>query len=248
MQNQYVDKGLGGNVQFPDHMLEGTLIRRHRYHADVKLVSGEQLSVHCANAGSLIGCSSPGSKVLVSSLDSPRRRYQHQLEIIYAGRTPVSIHAGRPMTVVIEALQQGLINELAGYATLRRPDQPSTSGRWGCVLEGNSLRPCHLHVEAVTAARDGRSLYPDGRYSAGHAYLQELIDLVREGHRAMIILVAPRSDVESIHLSDNLDHEYAQHFRDATARGVEHLAFRAKISKKTMQLAERLPFNMEPDA
>ena len=97
------------------------LIKRYkRFLADVKLRTGEEITVHCANPGGMLGISDPGSKVLLSATNDPRRKFEHQLEIIYSGRTPVGIHTGRPITVVSEAIMAGQIPELAGYATMRR--------------------------------------------------------------------------------------------------------------------------------
>src|SRR5688572_23714219 len=47
-------------LRFEQPLLEGTLIRRKRFIADVKLRSGEEITAHCANPGSMLGCSEPG--------------------------------------------------------------------------------------------------------------------------------------------------------------------------------------------
>ena len=53
------------------------------------------------------GLSDPGNKSLLSQVSDPCRKFQHQLEIIYSGKTAVGIHGGRPSTVVGEAILKG---------------------------------------------------------------------------------------------------------------------------------------------
>ena len=74
-------------MEFEEPLLEGKLIRRsHRFSAEVKLRSGEEITAHCAHGGQMEGLSDPGNKVLLSQVSDPRRKFQHQLEIIYSER------------------------------------------------------------------------------------------------------------------------------------------------------------------
>ena len=49
-------------MNFPDPLIQGTLIRRYkRFLADVELGSGEIVTAHCANSGSMMGVAEPGA-------------------------------------------------------------------------------------------------------------------------------------------------------------------------------------------
>jgi sugar fermentation stimulation protein A len=232
-------------MRFEQPLIEGTLVRRHkRFLADVRLGSGEEITVHCAHPGSMMGCSEPGSKVLLSANSDPRRRFKHQLEIIYSGRTPVGIHTGRPVTLVYEAIMAGKIGELAGYATMRRDARYGRDNKIDLLLEGNGLRPCYIEVANVTLGQDGTAYYPDSVITDGPAHMDELTDLVREGNRAMLFFVAQRSDVERFKPADHIDAELAQAMRDAFARGVEPVCYNAKVARKAIELDLRLPIEL----
>jgi len=233
-------------VRFEQPLIEGTLVRRYkRFLADVKLRNGSEVTAHCANPGSMMGCSEPGSKVLLSVHDDPRRKFKHQLEIIYAGRTPVGVHTGRPNAVVAEAIQRGKIEELAGYATLRREVPVGRDSRLDMVLEGNGLRSCYVEVKNVTLAQDGVAYFPDAVTERGARHMSELTDLVREGNRAMVVFVAQRSDVKVFRPADHIDPDFSQALRDAAARGVEVLCFRAKVTRRGIGLDNKLEVNLE---
>ncbi len=231
-------------MRFDHPLIEATLLRRNRFMADVKLRNGDEITVHCAHAGSMLGCSEPGSKVLVSELNDNRRKLKHQLEIVFAGRTPVGIHTGRTAAVVAEAIMAGKIPELAGYATIRRDGGTIQGTRFDMALEGNGLRTCYIHVKNVTMAENKVAYYPDVVSPTEGERLIELTDLVREGYRAMAILVAQRGDVESFRPADHIDPDFGQTFRDAVARGVEVLCFRADVTRKGIELADKLPVEL----
>ncbi len=231
-------------MRFEQPLIEGVLLRRDHFLADIKLANGDEIKAHCAHAGAMLGCSDPGSKVLVSAHNDPRRKLKHQVEIIYAGRTPVGIHTGRPTSVVAEAIMAGKIPELAGYAMLKRESTIVHGAHVDITLEGNGLRTCYIQVKNVTHAQENIASYPDMVSPNEAERLLELTDLVREGFRAMAIFVAQRGDVVRFRPSDPIDPDFAQTFRDAIARGVEVLCYRASVTRKGIELAGQLPVDI----
>ncbi len=233
------------SLRFEQSLLEGTLLRRtRRFRADVKLRNGEHIIAHCANPGSMIGCSEPGSRVLLSVKEDVRRQHKHQMEIIYAGRVAVGIHSGRPVSVLIESIMQGKISEVAGYATIRRQVAVPRDNCVDVKLSGNGLRTCQIVAKSVTLAYEKVAYYPDAVGPNALAELTELTDMVREGHRAVIFLLAQRSDVDWVRPADHIDPEYGQAFRDAVQRGVEVVAYRAKVTRKGIELDKKCPVDL----
>lgn len=231
-------------MRFDQPLIEATLVRRNRFSADVKLRNGSEITVHCAHAGSMTGCSDPGSKVLLSVRKDPRHKVKHQIEIIYSGRTPVAIHSGRPSTLVAEAIASARIPELAGYATLRRETTVGKTPRAELVLEGNGLRPCYVQVKSVTMAHENTAYFPDALGTSEAERLTELTDLVREGNRAMVLFVAQRADCQDLRPADHIDPDFGQSFRDAIARGVEVVCYRADVTRKGLDLRDRLAIDL----
>ena len=232
-------------MRFEQPLLEGTLLKRERrFQAEVRLPNGEEITAHCANPGSLLGCADPGNKVLISKNDNPRIKFEHQLEVIYAGRTPVGVHMARPLAVVNEAIAQGQLEQLAGYAQMRRLNRSPKNAYADLVLEGNGLRPCYIHVQSVTLAQEKIAYYPDTSVPDAVEVMDALTNLVREGSRAMIFFVAQRKDVEWFRPAEHIDAEYTQAFRDAVARGVEPICYRAHVTKKGIELDSELTVDL----
>lgn len=70
-------------MHLPDNLLTGTLVRRYqRFLADVILDSGETITAHCPNSGSMRGCAVPGSRVVLSRSDRPGRKYPCTWELV----------------------------------------------------------------------------------------------------------------------------------------------------------------------
>ena len=62
----------------------GILIKRYkRFLTDVEL-SGQIVTVHCPNSGSMKGVSEPGSPVMISRSNNPKRKLKYTLELVKA--------------------------------------------------------------------------------------------------------------------------------------------------------------------
>ena len=232
-------------MQFEEPLLEGTFLGRpKKYVASILLTTGEEVAVHCANRGSLAGCLEPGNKVLISPQSNPRIKHNFQLEIVYAGKTPIAVHAGRPSGVLAEAIMAGKLRELAGYATLHRDNRAKRECRVDLVVKGNDLRPCYIRVENVTLAQEGIALFPDTTIPDVASTMYELTGLVREGNRAMVIFLVQRADVNTFRLADHIDSEFTAIFRDTVARGVEVGCYRSKVTRKGIELDAQLPMDL----
>src|ERR1700693_1570132 len=111
-------------MRFTSPLIPATLVKRYkRFLADVVLPSGETVTAHCANPGSMIGLNVPGARVWLSKSDNPKRKLSHSWELIEVdlgcGAELVGINTSHPNALAAEAIAAGLIPELAGYASAR---------------------------------------------------------------------------------------------------------------------------------
>ena len=109
-------------MRFDPPLEEGRLLRRYkRFLADIETASGEQMTIHCANTGSMLNCMSEGCRIWFSRSNDPKRKLPGSWEI---SETPqgrlACINTARANALVEEALRAGLISELAGFTALKR--------------------------------------------------------------------------------------------------------------------------------
>ena len=224
-------------------LVEGRLIRRYkRFLADVQLADGV-ITAACPNTGSLMGCCEAGSRVWLSESDSATRKYRHTWELVEVGEVMVGINTGLPNALVGEAIGDGTIAELGGYATMRREVAfGAERSRVDWLLESPDRAPCYVEVKNVTAAASrGVALFPDCVSERGSKHLRELMRLKKQGLRPVQLYCVQRGDVREVRPADGIDHEYGRTLREAIAAGVEVLAYRARVTPSEVRLAERIP-------
>lgn len=232
-------------MQFESPLIPGTLIARYkRFFADVRLDSGETVTAHCPNTGSMLGCNEPGARVWLSPADKPGRKLRYTWELV-APRPGVlvGIHTGRSNALAAEAIAGGVVAELAGYTRIRREVKfGRENSRVDLLLGGDGLSDCYVEVKNVTAAvRDGIALFPDAVSARGTRHLRELMHVAAQGGRAVIFFCAQRGDVNEVRPADEIDPRYGKTLREALAAGVTALAYRAVVEPSAVRLRDAVP-------
>ena len=236
-------------MKFPAPLVEGRLVRRYkRFLADVELRSGGTVTAACPNTGSMLGCCEPGSPVWLSESDSPTRKYRHTWEMVAvkpaaSGRAVmVGINTGLPNRLVAEAIEAGVVEELAGYASIRREVAfGEERSRVDLLLESPGRPACYVEVKNVTAAvTAGVAIFPDAVSERGAKHLRELARLKGRGLRAVQLYCVQRGDVDEVRPADAIDPVYGRTLREAMGAGVEVLAYRAKVTTTSIVLDRRI--------
>ena len=233
-------------MNLPENLLTGVLIQRYkRFLADVILASGETITVHCPNSGSMTGCAVPGSPVILSRSDRPGRKYPHTWELVQVDGCWIGVNTGITPTLVREGILGGVVAELQGYESIR-PEVTRGDSRLDLLLTGEGGR-CWVEVKNVTLAEDGLALFPDSVTLRGQKHLIELMDVVRSGDRGVIFYVVQRGDCRAMAPADRIDPRYGVLLREAVTVGVEALAYRADVSPAGISLVTRLPVRLTVD-
>jgi sugar fermentation stimulation protein A len=234
-------------MKFSCSLIPGILIQRYkRFLADVTIAGGVTVTASCPNTGSMLGLTKPGSKVWLSESASPTRKYRHTWEMIETdlglGPLLVGINTGRPNGLVAEAIRDGTIEELSGYATLRREVKYGLNSRIDLLLSGGpDQRECYVEVKNVHLMRDsGLAEFPDSKTERGAKHLRELASMVDAGHRAVMVFLVQRSDAEKFKLAGDIDPSYATAFRTAAASGVEMLCYNCVLSPTEIAVEKRI--------
>ena len=235
-------------MQFPSPLITGSLVQRYkRFLADVRLDDGDTVPATCPNTGSMMGLKEPGQRVWLSTSDSPTRKYRHTWEMVETdlggGPTLVGINTGHPNKLVAEAVEAKRIKELAGYASLRREVKYGRNSRIDLLLEDPAKGMCYVEIKNVHMMRKaGFAEFPDSVTERGAKHLAEMSDMVRAGHRAVMVFLIQRGDAKSLTLARDVDPGYGAAFDAAKAAGVETIAVRCKLSAQAITVDKTIPF------
>ena len=236
-------------MRFPAPLITGRLIQRYkRFLADIRLDSGETITAHCANPGAMIGLIAPGNRVWLSQSDSPTRKLKYSWEIVEAdfGRGPefAGINTSHPNLIVSEAIKAGYFSEFSAYSSLRREVKYGKNSRVDILLEAGALPPCYVEIKNVHLMRKpGLAEFPDCVTARGAKHLAELADMVKAGHRACMVYLI-QMDADRFDLAHDIDKVYSAAFRKARADGVEALAVTCRISPEAIEIAHRVPIEI----
>lgn len=220
----------------------GVLLRRYkRFLADVRLDSGVELTVHCANPGSMKGLLAEGAQVVVSDSGDPKRKLPFSLERIRVGRAWVGVNTALPNHIAREAIEAGRIEEVTGYETVRSEVKLGEKSRIDLRLEDPTRPNCWVEVKNVTL-REGRAArFPDSVTERGRKHLRELAGVVERGERGVMLFLVNRADCDSMGPADDIDPAYGAELRRVADVGVELLAYSVRMRADTAIVAARVP-------
>ncbi len=224
-------------MTFGEPLIFGTLIKRYkRFLADVELDDGTVITVHCPNTGRMTTCAESGWRVALSDSHNPKRKYRHTWELVHNGICWICVNTGRANEIAFEAVSNGTIPKLAGYAEVLR-EQTFGNSRFDLLLRtGEELY--YVEVKSVTLRMDdGCYAFPDAPTDRGRKHLNELVEVVRAGHRAAMLFVILRSDGTAFRAAHEVDPKYTEALDAAVAIGVEVYAWCADVSVEEIQLA-----------
>lgn len=194
----------------------------------------------------MLGCSEPGSPIWIRDSGSETRKYRFSWELSeLASGVLVGVNTGLANQLVVEAVRNGLVASLNGYAQLRTEvPYGQERSRIDILLENGDAPPCYIEVKNVTARSGDHAIFPDAVTVRGTKHLRELMQMVKEGRRGVIFFCVQREDVTVFRPAAEIDPLYAETLKQAVAAGVEAIAWRAAITPSEVVLSQPLPVEL----
>jgi sugar fermentation stimulation protein A len=232
-------------MQFKQDLKPGILIRRYkRFLADVELEDGSTLTVHCPNSGSMLGCSEPGSPVMISHSANPGRKYPHTLEMVKAGSTWVGVNTSLTNKLVREALENSVVKEVGTGFEIFQEVRTSDHTRLDFLLEQQGKK-IYMEVKNCSLAENGTAMFPDAVTARGTKHLEELAKLKKEGHGAVVFFCVQRQDADVFSPAAHIDPLYTNTLAKVEKKGVLVLAYRANVSPLGIKVKRNLPVKLK---
>ena len=234
-------------MKFSDPYIKGILIKRYkRFLADIELEDGSVITAHTPNTGAMTGCSTPGSRVWLRDTGNPERKYPYSWEIVEARPDVlVGIHTGLSNKLVLEAIEDGVIEELQNYQQiLTEVPYGEEKSRIDLLLKKDASvdsEQCYVEVKNVTLIEDNIAWFPDAVSVRGTKHLRELIKMVEQGHRAVIFYCVQRNDAVEFRPAETIDPIYSETLQRAVQAGVEAMAYIAAVSTEEIKLTQSIP-------
>ncbi len=228
-------------MKFDTPLVPGRLIKRYkRFLADVLLDSGETVTAHCTNSGSMKSCLEENAEVFLAPVNDPKRKTRFTWEMIRINGNWVGINTANPNKLIYEAILNKEIPGLDSYTKVTREVKFDES-RLDIFAE-NDMERCAIEVKNVTLKDGDFATFPDALTERGLKHLQTLIRLKKEGYRAVMVYVVQRMDVTTFAPAADIDPQYAAALKEAAENGVEIFPVQAQVTPEEIKLVRVLNY------
>ena len=82
----------------------------------------------------------------------------------------------------------------------------------------------------------------------GTKHLKELVDMVKNGHRAVMFFLVSRTDATHMVPAEHIDPVYAETLRWAAQNGVEIMAYGTDLDAKGVHVSRPIAVDLSPSA
>ncbi|GET29219.1 DNA/RNA nuclease SfsA [Prolixibacter sp. SD074] len=230
-------------MRIEEELVHGRLIKRYkRFLADVELDDGTEVTVHCTNSGTMKSCLEDGAEVYLTPVNDPKRRTKFTWEMIKINGGWVGINTNNPNKIAFEAVRDNRIPELSGYDTVKREVKFGDS-RFD-VMAQKEGETCFIEVKNVTMKEGSDALFPDAVTTRGRKHLNTLMEVKKQGMRAVMLYIIQRVDVDRFGPADDIDPEYGKALREAYRQGVEIIPMQAEVTPEGIELVRKLDFEL----
>ncbi|PRY24506.1 sugar fermentation stimulation protein A [Aliiruegeria haliotis] len=239
-------------MRFQTPLVPARLIRRYkRFLADAVLeATGEEITAHCANPGSMMGLKEEGTRIWLEPNDDPKKKlkYGWRLSELPGGHW-AGIDTAVPNRVVKEALHARAIPQLSAYGSVRPEVKYGEGSRVDFLLSEAGLPDAYVEVKNVHLRREGDwAEFPDSVTKRGAKHLAELSRMLEAGHRAVMLYLVQRTDCTRFRLSGDIDPGYAAAFDMARAAGVEMICHGTVIDRDGVSIGPEMPVDEVPQS
>ncbi|MBH72419.1 MAG: DNA/RNA nuclease SfsA [Rhodospirillaceae bacterium] len=231
-------------MEFKVPLQKATLVRRYkRFLSDMLLPNGTKVVAHCANSGSMLGLTEPGSEVWLSPNTNPKAKLDWRWELVRIDGQLVGINTSNPNRIVEAAIEGDEIAELRGYKNIRREVRYGLNSRIDLLLEAPDKEPCFVEVKNVTLKRKDHAEFPDAETKRGEKHLRELACMRADGNRALMFYLVQRGDCNSFRLAADIDPAYKKAFFEARDAGVEAVCYACAICPTSIRIVRQIPID-----
>ncbi len=228
-------------MQIPEPRQRGYLVKRYkRFLADIRLPDDKIITVHCPNTGSMKGCSTPGSEVVISKSANMQRKYAWTLEMVKDNKCWIGVNTSLTNKLVQEGLENGIIDDFGQIDFIQREVKVSSASRLDFLVQANGKK-CYIEVKNCSMAENGIALFPDAVTSRGTRHLHELDRLRSSEVDTAVLFCVQRADARSFMPAKLIDPEYTETLVKIYENGVKVLAYQADVNPDSVTITKKIP-------
>lgn len=216
---------------------EGRFLERpNRFLARVE-IKGQEVLCHVKNTGRCRELLTQGAVVYLQKSDNPNRKTKYDLIAVEKGDLLINMDSQIPNYVAAQWLRKGSL--FPKDARIQMEKRYGNS-RFDIYAEAGE-RKAFLEVKGVTLEVDGQARFPDAPTQRGVKHVRELMECVREGYEAYLLLVIQMAGVQSFAPNWDTHPAFGSALQEAAQAGVQILAYDCKVQPDEIVLDKPVP-------
>ena len=220
--------------------------RPNRFIALVE-IDGEVQKVHVKNTGRCKELLQPGNTVYLEKSDNPDRKTAYDLVAVEkqlpVGTRMVNMDSMAPNKMAGEYIASGALGEIKNL----RAEVTIGDSRYDFAGEENGRRVV-IEVKGCTLEENGVAKFPDAPTVRGVKHIRGLIELAKNGARAIILIVIQMKGVHVFRPNWHTHAEFGLALCDAQAAGVEIIAVDCAVKPGEAKIDQWIPVDLSvPD-
>ena len=225
-------------MQFKTNLIKGKLLKRYkRFLADIILEDGTEVVSHCPNPGSMMGLATAGTTVWLEPNNDPKKKLKYGWRLVEYKNQMICIDTSIANIVIKEALEKEEIPELS-YQGFKPEVKYSDNSRIDFLLTSPSQQT-YLEIKSVTLMREkGLAEFPDTITKRGSKHLEDLSKMVTSGHKAVLLFLCMRNDVDRVRIAADLDIIYSASIKAALKSGVQLICYDTQVTRFGVRLGK----------
>lgn len=231
-------------------LIKGQFIKRYkRFFADVE-VEGEIVTAHVPNTGSMKTCIEEGASCYLTHNPDPKRKLHWTLERTQMDNSLIGVNTRTPNHLVFEAWQNQMVKHWTVFDHAQLEVKINEKSRLDLVLWKSKdhtaleklkfpLPSKNLHfieIKNVTMAEDNKALFPDAKTSRGTKHIEELVQLMEQGHTCEMVYVINRENLTSFQIAHEIDPDYNEALNKALDKGLKVTALPVVFTKDEVKI------------
>ena len=145
--------------------------------------------------------------------------------------------------VIKEALEKKEISELS-YWSFKPEVKYSDNSRIDFLLSSPNQQT-YLEIKSVTLMREkGLAEFPDSVTKRGSKHLEDLSKMVTSGHKAVLLFLCMRNDVDRVRIAADLDSIYSASIKAALKSGVQLICYDTQVTRFGVRLGKPIVFEI----
>ena len=225
-------------MQFKTNLIKGKLLKRYkRFLADIILEDGTEVVSHCPNPGSMMGLATAGTTVWLEPNNDPKKKLKYGWRLVEYKNQMICIDTSIANIVIKEALEKKEIPELS-YQGFKPEVKYSDNSRIDFLLTSPSQQT-YLEIKSVTLMREkGLAEFPDSITKRGSKHLEDLSKMVKSGHKAVLLFLCMRNDVDLVRIAADLDSIYSASIKAVLKSGVQLICYDTQVTRFGVRLGK----------